>query len=115
MDAPPRLPFDADPLATGSEPESFNGPAYDPVFDDARLGAQLHRVYALMADAQWRTLAEIAARTGDPPASVSAQLRHLRKDRFGRHTVERQVRGERSSGLWEYRLLVNEATDDTAD
>ena len=29
----------------------------------------------------WRTLRSIADCTGDPEASVSAQLRHLRKDR----------------------------------
>ena len=84
-------------------PLRFNGPAYDPRRDNARLGAQYLRVFHLMADAQWRTLAEIAAVTGDPPASVSAQLRHARKARFGGHTVERRYEG---SGLFAYRLLV---------
>jgi len=35
-------------------------------------------------------------------------LRHLRKDRFGSHVVEKQPRGDRSHGLFEYRLIVNE-------
>ena len=57
-----------------------------------------------MHDGRWRTLDEIASTTGDPPASISAQLRHLRKRRFGAHVVERQARGDRSHGLWEYRV-----------
>lgn len=82
----------------------FNGPDYVPARDNARLGAQILRVFNLMRDAQWRTLREIEAATGDPAASVSAQLRHLRKKRFGSHTVEREHRGE---GLYAYRLIVN--------
>lgn len=82
----------------------FNGPAYEPEHDQARLTGQIQRVFDLMHDGRWRTLDEIASTTGDPPASVSAQLRHLRKRRFGAHVVERQARGDRSHGLWEYRL-----------
>jgi hypothetical protein len=85
----------------------FNGPAYEPAHDHARLTGQILRVWDLMRDGQWRTLQEIADRTGDPPASISAQLRHLRKERFGLHTVERRSRGDRASGLWEYRVLVH--------
>lgn len=58
-----------------------------------------------MADGQWRTFAEIHALTGDGEASISAQLRNLRKNRFGAHQVERRSRGDRSRGLWEYRLV----------
>lgn len=79
----------------------FNGPAYERKMDRARLAGQILRVYELMADAEWRTLDEIAQLTGDPPASVSAQLRHLRKERFGKHTIEKR---RRSQGLWEYRM-----------
>lgn len=73
-----------------------------------RLGAQLRRIFQLMRDGRWRTLDEIAEVTGDPAASVSAQLRHLRKPRFGSHTVERRVRGSHVGGLYEYQLLINE-------
>jgi hypothetical protein len=86
-------------------PPRFNGPAYDHERDSQRLTGQIQRVFALMSDGAWRTLREIAEATGDPEASVSAQLRHLRKPRFGSHTVERRRRGVESSGLWEYRLL----------
>ena len=83
----------------------FNGPAYDPTFDQERLTGQIARIYELMSDGEWRTLSEIAAETGDPQASISAQLRHLRKPRFGAFIVERQSRGDRATGLYEYRVL----------
>lgn len=86
-------------------PLRFDGPAYEPEKDDARLSDQHRRIKALMLDGQWRTIREIARKTADPEASVSAQLRHLRKPRFGGYTVERRQRGERKSGLYEYRLL----------
>lgn len=85
----------------------FDGPAYEPEYDHARLTGQLLRVWTLMRDGEWRTLQEIADLTGDPHASISAQLRHLRKRRFGEHTVERRIRGDRVLGLWEYRVLVH--------
>lgn len=84
----------------------FNGPAYDHARDHARLGRQLDRVRDLMLDGEWRTLEEIGAATGDPVASISAQLRHLRKARFGGFLVEKRHRGEPGIGLWEYQVQV---------
>jgi len=84
----------------------FNGAEYLPPRDDARLTGQLQRVYDLMADGRWRTLGEIGVATGDPQPSISAQLRHLRKARFGGHQVERRYQGE---GLFAYRLTVKGA------
>lgn len=89
------------PQATSAR---FDGAAYSPGDDDKRLTEQLGRVRSLMADGAWRTLAEISTATGDPQASVSAQLRHLRKDRFGRHAVEKRRRGDTKRGLFEYRV-----------
>jgi hypothetical protein len=86
----------------------FDGPAYESKYDHKRLTGQLQRVYNLMKDGRWRTLSEIADATKDPHASISAQLRHLRKERFGAHTVNRRARGERVNGLFEYSLVVNE-------
>lgn len=83
----------------------FNGPAYDHARDSARLGSQLLRVKHAMRDGRWRSLSHIAELTGDPEASISAQLRHLRKPRFGGHTVERR---HVAGGLFEYRLLLQE-------
>lgn len=82
----------------------FDGPDYSPEFDQKRLTGQIRRVFDLMKDGRWRTLEEIGEATGDPQASVSAQLRHLRKPRFGGFTVEKRARGEREHGLFEYRL-----------
>jgi len=83
---------------------AFDGSDYDPALDQARLTGQLRRVYDVMADGQWRTLRELEVATGDPTTSISAQLRHLRKRRFGAHVVEKRRRGEAKRGLWEYRL-----------
>ena len=58
----------------------------------------------------WLTLHELARLTGYGEASVSAQLRHLRKPEYGGFLVEKQQRAVdeivRSSGgpVWEYRL-----------
>lgn len=87
----------------------FDGADYDPVVDDARLTGQLRRIWDVILDGAWRTLREIGDVTGDPEASISAQLRHLRKARFGSHIIERRTRGERSAGLWEYRLVKPDA------
>lgn len=85
--------------------QKFNGPDYVPEFDQERLTGQIERIYKLMIDGKWRTLEEIQNKTGDPQASISAQLRHLRKERFGNHTVKKRRRGEPKNGLFEYQLL----------
>lgn len=84
----------------------FDGPTYDPKTDNKRLTGQIERVFNCMKDERWRTLSDIENITGDPQASISAQLRHLRKDRFGNHTVNRRNRGDRENGLYEYQLIV---------
>lgn len=91
--------------AIGGGRAHYNGPEYEPARDHARLAGQTARVFEAMKDGQWRTFDGIAALTGDPVASISAQLRHLRKERFGAHTVERRHIG---SGLYEYRLTPSE-------
>lgn len=80
----------------------FAGADYDPARDDARLTSQLHRIESVMRDGNWRTLNAIADATGDPPASISAQLRHLRKPQFGARCVERRYVG---NGVYQYRVL----------
>jgi hypothetical protein len=83
----------------------FNGSDYDPQRDDARLIGQLLRIWEYMKDSKWRTLSEIAQATGDPQASISAQLRHLRKPRFGAHTVDKEYLG---NGLYQYKVIPND-------
>ncbi len=59
----------------------------------------------------WLTLDEIAKLTHYPQASISAQLRHLRKPRFGGFEVEKRqrftgrlLRGEDYGTVWEYQM-----------
>jgi hypothetical protein len=59
----------------------------------------------------WLTLEELAKLTHYPPASISAQLRHLRKPEFGGYEVRKRqrisskiLRGEDFGTVWEYRL-----------
>ena len=84
----------------------FDGPGLIPEKDFPRLNRQQQRVFDLMIDGKWRTLNEISRITGDPLQSISARLRDMRKIRFGGHAVDKRPRGERSKGLWEYRLIV---------
>ena len=81
----------------------FDGPCFDPVLDQQRLEGQMDRVFKCLEAGDWLTLGELGERTGDPEASISAQIRHLRKARFGNHIIVKQRRGE--GGLWEYRLI----------
>lgn len=86
------------------ETASFSGATFDAEQDTSRLATQLDEIFQVMCDGVWRTLDEIEAATSHPPASISAQLRNLRKERFGNYVVDRRVRGERSRGLYEYRI-----------
>ncbi len=59
----------------------------------------------------WLTLDELAKLTHYPPASISAQLRHLRKPQYGAFLVQKRprpvrtiLRGEDFGTIWEYRL-----------
>jgi len=83
----------------------FDGADYDRSRDDVRLTGQILRVWECISDGKWRTLKDIAQATGDPEASVSAQLRHLRKPRFGGYTVEREYI---NNGLYKYRVIPKE-------
>ena len=82
----------------------FDGCTYSKKHDLVRLNGQINRIYNLMKDGEWRTLSEIENKTNDQQASISAQLRNLRKERFGSYTVEKRPRGNRDNGLFEYRV-----------
>ena len=84
--------------------QRFNGSDYQQGRDSQRLGIQLSKIYNLMKDGIHRSLSQIEAATGEPQASISAQLRHLRKERFGSHTVNKNYLGE---GLYTYQLIIN--------
>jgi hypothetical protein len=92
---------------------------------------QLEAIRELMLRAskrgEWLTLAEIAAPTEFGEASISAQLRHLRKPQHGAYCVEKRRRRSSAEGrlsseargtasfavcdaLWEYRIFVHDQT-----
>src|SRR5215813_3261275 len=59
----------------------------------------------------WLTLSELAAMTRYPAASISAQLRHLKKPQFGNYELKKRMRdgadvysGNAHGVVWEYRL-----------
>ena len=81
----------------------FDGSDYDHLRDATRLHGQMGRIWEVIKNGCWYTLADLATKTGAPEASISAQLRHLRKPRFGGHTIEKQ---RCPSGQYEYRLVV---------
>ena len=56
----------------------------------------------MVAESKWRTLEEIEWATGFPPASISAQLRHLRKAPYGGHVLEKRMR--LGTDVYEYRV-----------
>jgi hypothetical protein len=92
---------------------------------DTQLQAIRDLMLAASRREAWLTLGEIAGLTEIGEASISAQLRHLRKRRHGRHLVEKRRRPSRSAaagsaaterraqnrrtvlepGKWEYRVL----------
>jgi len=59
----------------------------------------------------WMTLAELARKTNFPEASISAQLRHLRKAEHGAYHVEKRrqeweeaLKTNTKEKVWEYRV-----------
>lgn len=78
----------------------FDGTDLKP-HDHTRLGPQLLRVKAVLLDYKWHTVVEIAESTGDPETSVSAQIRNLRKPRFGGHVIEKR---RDWPGLYEFKM-----------
>lgn len=88
---------------------AFDGRTYEPERDYERLKGQLERVFNVMNDGHWRTLAiihaEILKKTGksDSEAAISARLRDFRKRKYGSYEVQRQ---HIDSGLFTYRLVL---------
>lgn len=81
----------------------FSGSDYNPKIDGKRLQKQHDAIRDLMLDGKWRTLSEIHQEIGFPEASISANLRHLRKPKFGGYSVLKRRR-EPWSGLFEYQV-----------
>lgn len=87
--------------------------------DETQLAAIRELMQRSFARGIWLTLGEIADVTEFAEASISAQLRHLRKPRHGGHRVEKRRRrphgaavaapniwdARRGPVIWEYRVL----------
>jgi hypothetical protein len=86
------------------------GPAYDERLDGHRLADQHKRIRNYMLEQSklgvWLSLEDIEIALDYPQASISAQLRHLRKERFGSYIVNKK----RIGGHWEYQVLPPEGT-----
>lgn len=80
----------------------FNGSDYNHERDGVRLAGQALKVFNYMKDSKWRSIRDIATEINEPETSVSAQLRNLRKQSFGGHTVDKIHVGD---GFWRYRLI----------
>jgi len=80
----------------------FSGSNYDPALDRDRLAGQMLNIFNLMSDGIPRTLREISDITGYGEASISAQLRNLRKIKID---FDKRRRGEPANGLFEYWLV----------
>ncbi len=91
------------------KPLFFNGSDYDHARDSERLTSQYQVIFDLMKDGHERTLNQIALITGYSSSSISAQLRHMRKPRFGSHVVTKKYLG---NGLFTYGLIVNQKAVD---
>lgn len=90
-------------MSPGQSTLRFDGPDMTDR-DNGRLADQFGRILGLMKDGNWRSLRAISRMLGYPEASVSAQLRHARKPRFGSYTVQRTR--DADSGTWFYRVLA---------
>ena len=85
----------------------FDGVTFDRAKDGRRLGRQLERVRAVMADGRWRTLRALSDAVDAPEASTSARLRDLRKEKHGGLWVQRR-RKAGTKGAWEYRVACGQ-------
>jgi hypothetical protein len=92
-------------------------PSWRRLYDRDSTRTQLEFVRDVMQSAAecgaWLTLTELSRITGYGEASISAQLRHLRKQAFGGFRVEKRRRDSEETdartkvsppGKWEYRI-----------
>jgi hypothetical protein len=87
--------------------------------DETQLAVIRELMLRACARGVWLSLGEIADATEFAEASISAQLRHLRKPHHGAHCVQKRRRsagrggvvkgtigdGRRGTVIWEYRVL----------
>jgi hypothetical protein len=120
-DADANADADADADADAEQVRTLEAPTDEVCLeeDETQLAAIRELMTRARARGIWLTLAEIAEATEFAEASISAQLRHLRKAHHGGYHVEKRrrqsVRGaatmrkirdaRRGPMIWEYRVL----------
>ena len=79
---------------------------YGPVMteeDVPRILTQFDELLNIMLYRGWFTLSRLHDLTGIPEASISAQIRHMKKPQFGSYIVNK--RRMLNSAIWEYQCL----------
>lgn len=99
-------------LPNVSKDKAFEGEDYSPERDYSRFKRQQDIIFDYMQDGEWRTVQDICDKFDFQPVTVTARLRGFRAEKNGGHTVEKRYI---ENGLWEYRVLVNDGTDDEAE
>ncbi len=93
-------------------PTHFPGAVYEPRLDFPRLASQVEVIRSTMHQAKqaglWLSLREIENRTGYTTASISAQLRNLKKAPWFLQLSKRRRHGNPHHGLWEYQVQHQE-------
>ncbi len=75
---------------------------FDPKFDRVRLGSKLARVRAILLDGKPHTIAEIQAFVGKYDEGVSANVRDLRKAKYGGWDIP----STRKAGVLSFQLML---------
>ena len=90
------------------------GPDFSAKLDSQRIMDQHKRIRTFMLEksksGEWVSLEDIEFALGYPQASISAQLRHLRKPLFGGYIVNKK----RVGNYWEYMVLLPEKPKEPA-
>ena len=73
---------------------------------------QIDRLMNALRSADWLTLPELYAKTNDPIASISANIRNLRKPEHGSREIKRR---RRRGNLFEYHLVGDEPIESNGD
>lgn len=87
-----------------------DGETFDRTRDLDRLDNAMGRIFNLMKDGRWYTLAELATAGECSEACASARFRDLSKDKFrGPEANWKTDKRHLSRGVWQYRLLFEVA------
>lgn len=88
--------------------EVFDGDDYNHGRDSERLGTQLERIKEAVIGKGFFTYEQIALMSGAPLTSIPAQIRNLKKARFGGYKVERRYVCD---GVYVYSVLEPSTED----